>query len=263
MARRDGRRRCRPAGSAPGALGIGAAPARWHPPCRRQGLQARFGQTLGQGQKPGNAAHQPLLSLVLIGAGGGAGTEIAVAPPVRSVAMRAASIRMSNSATTLSRPACPHPARARIGQGDDGLRQARRIARRHDMSRHAVLDQFRNPADLGGDHRLARGHRLHQHDRHAFGERGQHQRIGLAQGVGHGRPGRESPEPDIASPGAAAPPRFWPVRPVAHQRQPQSRHFSRRAVSKASISTRTPLIGTSRPTKTRCRPPVSCRSALP
>jgi hypothetical protein len=97
------------------------------------------------------------------------------------------------------------------------------------MSRHAVFDQFRNPADLGGDHRLAGGHRLHQHDRHAFREGGQHQRIGRAQGVGDGRLIEKAGEPDRVAMVPGHPFELWPVGPVAHQRQPQPRHrLSRR-----------------------------------
>jgi hypothetical protein len=147
-------------------------------------------------------------------------------------------------------PCAPAP---RIGQGDDGLRQARGVARRHDMARHPVLDQFRNPTRPGWrspacprpsppSARPARPRRRRAAPAHRPGER-----------RGHAVLVEKAGKADILPMGRGHASRDGPVRAVAHQRQPQARHLFPRGV-KGLHQHPHPLIGTSRPTKTRCRP---------
>ena len=87
----------------------------------------------------------------------------------------------------LPAPRRPHRrTQLRVGQQPvQPHRQRVHIARRHDETADAVLNQFRHAGHLRRDHGDAAGKRLHQHHGQAFGKAGQDQHVGTVQQGGH------------------------------------------------------------------------------
>ena len=121
--------------------------------------------------------------------GGPAAATSCIRPTSRAV-WRAASKRCSQRARGAARERLAQ--RRIVDQGRHRLVQGAPVADLHEPARVAAVEQVRDAADVGGDHRRAAGHRLQHRERHRVAARGQAEDVGLLVELGQRRvAGRE------------------------------------------------------------------------